>query len=70
MQQTYSLINLTELFNKKDEISKNTVNKVKNEDTWKVELMKELIDIREGLECSDMSKQEISDWINHIATCD
>lgn len=70
LQETYSLINISEVFNKKDEISKNIVKKVKDEDTWKVELLKELIDIREGLESSEMSRQEISDWINYIATCD
>ena len=67
LQQKYDCLTLTDLFSSQSEISKSIVKPVKNEDVWKVDLLEELIHIREGHLDVNLLEKEITELIDYVA---
>ena len=66
LQQKYDCLTLTDLFSSQSEISKSIVKQVKNEDVWKVDLLEELINIREGHLDVNLLEKEITELIYYV----
>ena len=68
LQQQYNCLTQNDLFNSKVEISRKIVKEVQEEDMWKIELLEELVNIREGVSEVCLLEEEIKDLINYVST--
>ena len=68
LQQQYNCLTQSDLFNSKVEISKKIVKEVKDDDMWKIELLEELINIREGVSEVNLLEEEIKELIHYVST--
>ena len=53
---------------KKSEISNSRVNPINDDELWKISLLKELVELRDGELDSELSEKEVSSLINYVST--
>ena len=53
---------------KKSEISSSRVNPISDDELWKISLLRELVEMRDGELESELSEEEIADLVYYVST--
>ena len=68
LRKSYDCLTQGDLFMKKSEISNSRVNPINDDELWKISLLKELVELRDGELDSELSEKEVSSLINYVST--
>ena len=69
LMDSYELSSIEKLFENRFNIAKNIVNPMGEEELWKISLVEDLVDIRDGRKEVELTKQEVEDLIFIVSTC-
>ena len=69
LMESYGYYTIDKLFENRQNISRAVVNPMNENELWKVSLLEELVDIKDGRKEVEMSEQEVEDLLLFVSTC-
>ena len=69
LMKSYEQNSIEKLFENRLNISRNVVNPMNEEELWKISLLEELVEIRDGRKEVDLNEKEVEDLVFLVSTC-
>ena len=67
--ESYEKNSVEQLFENRFNIARNVVNPMNEEELWKISLLEELVEIRDGRKEVHLTEKEVEDLVFLVSTC-